>query len=76
MFLFENTEFIVAQAGINVDVRHKSKKAFFFKTLPHYFVLKANWSKYDCSRFLIYCGLKSIYFNLKLSADITAWLGN
>lgn len=75
MFLFENTEFIVAQAGINADVHHESKKAFFL-ILPHYSVLKANWSKYDCSRFLIYCGLKSIYFHLKLSADIVARLGN
>lgn len=53
----------------------KSKKAFL-KTLPHHSVLKANWSEDDCSKFLIYCGMKSIYFHLKLSADIAASLGN
>lgn len=53
----------------------KARK-LFQKNLPHRSVLQANWSEDDCSKFLIYCGMKSIYFHLTLSADIAANLGN
>lgn len=38
--LFENTEFIVAQAGINADVCHKKQESFF-KNTPTSFCLKS-----------------------------------
>lgn len=43
----------------------KARK-LFSKSLSHRSVLKANWSEDDCSSFLIYWGMKSIYFHLKL----------